>query len=159
MICWKKEWFISRISSKYDRNNFCHVCHYFLETLIPFNSLANLSDTEETGGSNAKTRGEGNEQTIRQTIRPSCEGTSWRNVKHCDECSRCFTIEIEIESTNKTKAPEEVLKGDLIEQVVVDAVLGLVQQPSLLGDEVSDEKSIDKALAEHYFHTFKLYVH
>ena len=62
-------------------------------------------------------------------------------------------------STNKTETSEEVLNGLLVKQVVVNAVLRLVQQPSLLGDEVSDEKSIDKALAEHYFHTFKLYVH
>ena len=59
-------------------------------------------------------------------------------MKHCEDCSGCFTIEIEIGSTNKTKTPEEVLEGDLVEQVVVDAVLGLVQQPSLLGDVVPD---------------------
>ena len=47
-------------------------------------------------------------------------------------------IQTEIGSMNKTKAPEEVLQGDLVKEVVVDAVLGLVQQPSLLGDEVPD---------------------
>ena len=52
-------------------------------------------------------------------------------------------------STNKTETSEEVLNGLLVKQVVVNAVFGLVHQPSLLGDEVPDGESIDKALAGH----------
>ena len=43
-----------------------------------------------------------------------------------------------IESRNETKAPEEGLNGFLVKQVVVNAVLGLVHQPALLGNEVPD---------------------
>ena len=52
-------------------------------------------------------------------------------------------------STNETEAPEEVLNGLLVKEVVVDAVLCLVHQPSLFGDEVPDGESLDEALAGH----------
>ena len=52
-------------------------------------------------------------------------------------------------STNETEAPEEVLNGLLVKEVVVDAVLSLVHQPSLFGDEVPDGESVDEALAGH----------
>ena len=41
-------------------------------------------------------------------------------------------------NTHKTKATEEVLDGVLVKEVVVDAVVALVQQLPVLGDEVSD---------------------
>ena len=53
-------------------------------------------------------------------------------------------------SRNETEAPEEVLNGLLVKQVVLNAVLSLVQQPSLLGDEVPDEESTDKVLTKHW---------
>ena len=52
-------------------------------------------------------------------------------------------------STNETEAPEEVLNGLLVKEVVVDAVLSLVHQPSLFGDEVPDGESVYEALAGH----------
>ena len=52
-------------------------------------------------------------------------------------------------STNETEAPEEVLNGLLVKEVVVDAVLCLVHQPSLFGDEVPDGESVYEALAGH----------
>ena len=50
---------------------------------------------------------------------------------------------------NETKASEEVLQGLLVKQIVVDAVLSLVHQPSLFGDEVPDGESVYEALAGH----------
>ena len=52
-------------------------------------------------------------------------------------------------SMNETKASEEVLQGLLVKQIVVDAVLSLVHQPSLFGDEVPDGESVYEALAGH----------
>ena len=52
-------------------------------------------------------------------------------------------------STNETEAPEEVLNGLLVKEVVVYAVLCLVNQPSLFGDEVPDGESVYEALAGH----------
>ena len=40
--------------------------------------------------------------------------------------------------THKTEASEEVLDGVLVKEVVLDAVVTLVQQPPVFGDEVSN---------------------
>jgi len=41
-------------------------------------------------------------------------------------------------NTHKTEASEEVLDRVLVKEVVLDAVVTLVQQPPVLGDEVSN---------------------
>ena len=51
--------FISRISSKHDFYCFCHICHYFLDIIIPFNFLIILLNAEE-----ANTKGAAEEQAI-----------------------------------------------------------------------------------------------
>ena len=43
-----------------------HICHYFMETFNSSYSLANLSDTEDEGDRNAKTRGAAEDSAIRQ---------------------------------------------------------------------------------------------
>ena len=57
----KKKHFQKFLSSKYDMVC-CHICHYQLETLTPFNLFLNLLNTEEAGRSNTNTRGAAEQQ-------------------------------------------------------------------------------------------------
>ena len=104
---------------------------------ILFDCLANFADTDVAWRQDANTGGAAarHEEQAGGHVSHSCLWTWW-----------FFLGQLEIESVNryktgkryKTKASEEVLDGVLVKEVVLDAVVALVQQLPVLGDEVSD---------------------
>ena len=124
---------------------------------IPFDYRANLADTDVAWRQDANTRGAAarHEEQAGGKVSHSCPWTRW-----------FFLGQLEIEPVNryktgkryKTKASEEVLDGVLVKEVVLDAVVALVQQLPVLGDEVSDGPG-GKLLVELVLHVVDQHFH
>ena len=124
---------------------------------IVFDCLANFADADVAWRQDANTRGAAarHEEQAGGHVSHSCLWTWW-----------FFLGQLEIEPVNryktgkryKTKASEEVLDGVLVKEVVLDAVVALVQQLPVLGDEVPDWPG-GKLLVELVLHVVDQHFH
>ena len=121
----------------------------YWKLLIPFNFLTDLVNAYKAGISNANTRGAAQQQANCGRMSHFSLWFRWATV--IGICPNGGLNHIWIMNTHKSKAPEEVLYGGFVKQVIVDAVLGLVMQPPLLGDEVPDRPG-SKLLVESVLH-------